>query len=151
MEIWETSKLSNTMVPPSHQSNNYINCGFGEPKMQSPSRCDKRTARYGPANNPVSCTAYRAENGNLGKLDAVENNGTSFAPKECLYQKVDVGMETPKIQSLSRCDKRTGRYGPAITRFHATRMRPRMENWETLKLSKTVVPPLHQSNGYIKR
>ena len=79
--------------------------------MQSPSRCNKRTGRYSPGNNPVSCNAYRAENGNLGKFEAVENNGTAFAPKQCLYQKVAVGMENPKMQSPSWCNKRTGRYG----------------------------------------
>ena len=80
------------------------------PKLQSPSRCNKRTGRYGPANNPVSCTAYRHENGNLGSFEAVENNGAAFTPKQSLYQKVHVGMENPKIQSPSRCNKCTGRY-----------------------------------------
>ena len=50
------------------------------PKIQSLSRCNKRTGRYGQANNPVSCTAYSAENGNFGKFEAIENNGTAFAP-----------------------------------------------------------------------
>ena len=31
-----------------------------------------------------------AENGNLGNFEAVENNDTSFAPKQCLYEKVAV-------------------------------------------------------------
>ena len=81
--------------------------------MQSPSCCNKRTGRYGPANSQVSCTVYRAENGNLGNFEAVGNNGTAFAPKQCLYQKVAVGMENIKMQSLSRCNKPTGRFGPA--------------------------------------
>ena len=67
------------------------------PKMQSMSWCDKRTGHTRPANNQVSCTAYRAENGNLGNFEAVENDGTTFEPKQCLYQKVAVGMENPKI------------------------------------------------------
>ena len=58
------------------------------PKMQLPSQFNKRTGRYGLGNNPVSCTADRAENGNLGNFEAVENNGTAYAPKQCLYQKV---------------------------------------------------------------
>ena len=67
------------------------------PKMQSLSLCNKRTGRYGPANNPESFTASRAENANLGKFEAVENNGTAFAPKQCLSQKLTVGMENPKM------------------------------------------------------
>ena len=84
------------------------------PKMQSLSRCYERTGRCGRANNPVSCTAYRAEIGNVGNFEAVENNGTSYAPKQCLYQKVAMDMENPKMQSFSRCYKRTGRYGRVI-------------------------------------
>ena len=66
--------------------------GMDNPQMQSLSWCNKYTGRYGPANNTVSCTAYRAGNANLGKFEAVENNGTAFAPKQCFYQKVAVGM-----------------------------------------------------------
>ena len=87
-----------------------------------------------------------AENGNLGKFEAVLNNGTAFAPKQCLYQNVAVGMEIPKMESLSRFNKRTGQ----ITQIHAPRIGPRMETWEFSKLSKTMVPPLHQGNVYIK-
>ena len=79
--------------------------------MQSPSRCNKHTGCYCPENNPVLCTVYGAEIGNLGNFEAVENNGTTFAPKQWLYQKVDVDMENSKIQPPSRCNKRTGRYG----------------------------------------
>ena len=87
--------------------------GMENPQMKSPSRCNKRTGHYGTANNPVSCTAYWAENGNLGMFNAVESNGTDFAPKQSLYQKVAVGMENPKIKLPSRCKIRTGCYGPA--------------------------------------
>ena len=47
----------------------------------------------------------------MGNIEPVEKNGTTFAPKQCLYQKVAVGMENPKMQSPPRCNKRTGRYG----------------------------------------
>ena len=82
------------------------------PKMQSPSRCNKRTGRYGPGNNLVSCNAYRAENANLANFEAVENKVAAFAPKQCLDQKVAAGMENPKMQSPSGCIERIGRYGP---------------------------------------
>ena len=51
--------------------------------MEPNSRCNKRTGRYVPANHLVSCTAYRAENANLANFEAVENNVTAFAPKQC--------------------------------------------------------------------
>ena len=87
--------------------------GMENTKMQSPSRCNKRSWHYGPANNAVSRAAYRSENGNVGNFKAVESHDTAFAPKQCSYQKVAVGMENRKMQSLSRCNKRTGCYDPA--------------------------------------
>ena len=84
--------------------------GMENSVMESLSRCIKCTGRSGPANNPLSCTAYRAEYANSGIFDAIESNGTAFAPKHCLYQKVAVGMENPKIESLSQCKKRNGHY-----------------------------------------
>ena len=84
--------------------------GMENPKIQSPSRYNKRTGRYGSANNPDCCTACKADDGNLGNLEAVDHNGTVFAPKQCLYAKVAMGMENPKILLPSRCNKRTWRY-----------------------------------------
>ena len=121
------------------------------PETHSPSQWNKRSGRYGPANNHVSCTAYRAENGNLGNFEAVGNNGTAFPPKQCLYQKVGVVMENRKCNRLRGAIKALGVTVRQITRFHAPRKGRRMEIWETSKLSKTMITPLHQSNVYIKR
>ena len=96
--------------------------------MQSLSRNNKRTARYALKNNPVTCTAYRAEYVNLGILDAVESNGTTFVPKQCFCQNVAVGMENPKIKSLSRCNKRTGRYDPGKNPVSCTAYRAEYAN-----------------------
>ena len=41
---------------------------------------------------------HRAENGNLGIFEAVENHGKAFASKQSSYQKVAVDMEHPKMQ-----------------------------------------------------
>ena len=38
-----------------------------------------------------------AENGNLGKFGAGDHNGTVFAPKECSYLKVAMGMQSQKM------------------------------------------------------
>ena len=56
---------------------------------------------------------YRAENGDLGNFEAVDRNGTAFAPKECLLQKVATCMENLKMEPLCQCNKRTGHYGLA--------------------------------------
>ena len=87
--------------------------GMDNPKIQLPFVCNKRTGRYGPANNLNSCTTCGAENGNLGKFEAVDHNGTAYAPKQYLYQKVAMGMENPKMQLPFLCNKRSGRYGPS--------------------------------------
>ena len=66
----------------------------------------------GPPKNVVSCASYWDENGNLANFEAVEKNGTAFEPMQCLYQNVAEGMENPKRESHSRCNKRIGRYDP---------------------------------------
>ena len=112
--------------------------------MQLTSRYNKLTGCYGPAYTPVSSTVYRVENGNLGNFEAVENNGTAFAPKQCLHQKVAVGMENAKIQSPSRCNKRTGRYGPEIHRVSSTLNRAEngnLRNFEAVENNGTALTP----------
>ena len=119
------------------------------PKMQSLSRCNKRTGRYSPENNPVLCTAYRAEYVNLGISHAVKSKGIAFQPKQCLYQKVAVGLENPEIKSLSRCNNRTARYGPAKIPVSCTAYWAEYSNLGILDALE-MVPPLHQSNIYTK-
>ena len=80
MEIWETSKVSKTMVPLCNKAM-FISkgsCGYGKPKNTIAYRCNKHTGRFGPQIHPVSGTVYRAENGNLGNFEAVKNNGTGL-------------------------------------------------------------------------
>ena len=110
--IFEAVENNGTAFAPKQSLYQNVAVGMENPKMQSPSRCNKGTGRYGPGNNPVSCTALRAENGNLGNFEPVENHGTALASKQWLHQKVAVGMENPKMQPSSQCNKRTGRYGP---------------------------------------
>ena len=121
--IFDAVESNGTAFAPKQTLNQSVAVGMENPKIKLISRCNKRTGRYGPAKNPVSCTAYRAEYTNLGIFDAVESNGTAFAPKQCFYQKVAVGMENPKIQSLSRCNKRTGPYGPENNQLLCTAYR----------------------------
>ena len=42
---------------------------------------------------------YRAENGNLCKFESTYRHVTVFAPKQCLYQKEAIGMESLKMYS----------------------------------------------------
>ena len=59
-------------------------------------------------------------------------------------------MENLKMQSLCQCNKRTGRYGPEITRFHTPPYRAdngNLWNFEAVDHNGTVVAPkqcLHQ-------
>ena len=46
---------------------------------------------------------YSAENGNLRKSGSTFRHGTVFARKQCLYQKVATGMESPILHSSYRC------------------------------------------------
>ena len=42
-------------------------------------------------------TSYVAEYGNLVNFEGFDRSGTVFAPKECLYEKVAMGMEILKM------------------------------------------------------
>ena len=80
--------------------------------------------RFLGAVNPLAVTGlqstrfdaspYMAAIGNLGKFGATFRLGTVFAPRQCLYQKEATGVGSLKMESLSRCSKPTGGYGPAI-------------------------------------
>ena len=45
----------------------------------------------------VHTPPYRADNGNLVKFEVVDHLVTVFAPKQCLYQKVAVVLQNPKM------------------------------------------------------
>ena len=40
---------------------------------------------------------YGSEYGNLVNFEAFNHNGTAFAPKQCFYQKVAMGVENLKV------------------------------------------------------
>ena len=40
---------------------------------------------------------YGTDSGNLGKFEAVDHHGTVFPPRQCLYQKVAVVMQSLKM------------------------------------------------------
>ena len=61
---FEPVENNGTVFPPKECSYQKVAVGMENPNMELPSRCNKRSGRYDPANNPVSCTAYCAEKGN---------------------------------------------------------------------------------------
>ena len=71
-------------------------------KMYSSTRWKSRTYLCEPVHYHVSCEVVQ---GRERKLGSTYRHGTVFAPKECLYQKEDTGMESPKsvfIQSVQK-------------------------------------------------
>ena len=139
MRIFEAVEDNVTVLAPRQCLHLKVAMGMEYLKMLSLSRCNKRTGRYGPANNPGSWTEKSPKTGNLGIFEDVKENGTVFAPRQWLHQKVAMGMENLKMQSLSPCNKRTGRYGPSNNLLSWTEKAPKMEIWEFSKLSKTMV------------
>ena len=93
----------------------------------------------------------KAKNGNLGIFEAVEANDAVFIPRHCLHQNVAIRIENLNMQSLSPCNKPLGVTARQITWFHASLKSPKKESWVFSKLSKTMVPSIHQGNVYIKR
>ena len=96
--IFEAVEDNGTVFAPRQCLHQKVATGLENLKMQSLARYNKCTGRYGPANNPVSCTEKSPKNGNLGIFKAVEDNGVFFAPRQCLHEKVAVGMEYLKMQ-----------------------------------------------------
>ena len=120
--------LSIAMVPCLHQSNVHI----------KRTRWRRRAQKYNPCVSPKSeqaCTGlqttpshaaqYRADIGNLRNFGDTYRHNSVFAPKQCAHQKEATGMER--------------------------RTRPTIEIWRNLGLPISMVPPLHQTNVYIKR
>ena len=58
-----------------------------------------------------------AQKGKLGIFEAVEDNGTVFAPRQCLLKKVAMGMENLEMQSFLGAINAQGVTALEITRF----------------------------------
>ena len=110
MEICETSTLPSPMVPRLHQSNGYIKRKLRAWRVL---KCiplvgaDTVLTSAVPQTTPFHGGLYRAQNGNMQTLDPTNLHGTSFAPKERLYQNEATGMESSKMYCPSRCRYRT--------------------------------------------
>ena len=114
MEICEISGLPIPLVPRLLQSNGYI-----KRKLQV-RRVQKCIALVGAETVLTSAkrktTAlfwgqYRADNGNMRNFGPTYSHGTTFAPKQWLYQKKATGMESSKMYSPSWCRNSTHQCG----------------------------------------
>ena len=110
MEICETSALPISMVPRLHQSNGHIK------RMLRAWRVQKCIALVGAdtvlttawkQSTPFHGGGYRVQNGNMRKFGPTNPHGTAFSPKQWLYQKEAMGMESPKMYCPSRCRHHT--------------------------------------------
>ena len=89
----------------------------------------------------------------MRKFGPTNPHGTAFAPKQWLYQKEAIGMESSKMYNPSRCRYCTYQCGAAIEvpHFMGDSIGPGMEICGTSGQPIPMVPRLHQSNGYMKR
>ena len=87
----------------------------------------------------------------MRKFGRTYQHGTAFPREECLNQKEATGMDTPKMYCSSRWKNPTNLCGSANFRFIRGSIVLRMEICKISGLLISMLPLLHQSNGYIKR
>ena len=105
-EICGIPGLPLSMVPCLPQSNLYIKRKLRICKVQKciPLVGAKTSLTCaGLQTTPSQVSQYRAENRKLRKSGSTIFHGTVLAPKQCLYQKETMGMESPKMYSSCRC------------------------------------------------
>ena len=93
-----------------HQSNHYIKRKLGLWRAQKcipPVGARSALTSADPQNTPTHVRQYRAENGILWKSGVTFPHGAVFAPKESLHHKEARAIESPKMYSPRRCNKRT--------------------------------------------
>ena len=126
MEICETLWLPIPMVPCFHQSNGYMKRKLRVWRAQ---QCialvDEETVftSAGRQTTPFHGGQYRVGNGNMRNFGPTNPHGTSFAPKQCLYQKEAAGMESPKVYALVRAKTVLTSAEPQTTPFHGGQYR----------------------------
>ena len=122
--------------------------GMESSKMYCPSRCRYRTYHCVAANYPISWGLYRVQKGNMRNFWPTNPHGTSFAPKQWLYEKEATGMESSKMYCPSRCRYRTYQ---CVAVNYPVSWGSRKEICKTLGLTIPIIPRLHQSSYILKR
>ena len=100
MQIFETSGLPIAMIPCLHQNNLYIKrklSGCRAHKYHSWVGARRVQTSTGLQIIRIHVSPYRANNANLGNFGASYRHGTMFAPKQSLYQKEALGVQSQKI------------------------------------------------------
>ena len=87
--------------------------GMERPEMYSFRQCKTPLTFWGSQTTLSEGRRYRAGNGNLRKLRRIYRLGTVFAPRQYLYQKTAMGMESPEMYSFSRCKNCSYLCGPS--------------------------------------
>ena len=110
MEICGNSGLHIPMVPRLHKSNGYMKRKLRAWRVQ---KCialvgaNTVLTSSGPETTPFYGRKYRAQNGNMRNLGPTNPHGTVFAPKQWLYKKEAMGIESSKMYCPSWCRYRT--------------------------------------------
>ena len=97
MEICENSGLPIPMVPRLHQSSGYIERKLRIWRVQ---KCNDLVGAEivltsaGPQSTPFHGGRYRGKNGNMQNFEPTNPHGTVFTPKQWLYQKEAMCMES---------------------------------------------------------
>ena len=105
MQISEISGLPIAMVPCLHQNNTYIKRKLYGCRVQKLNFCEGAKSVRTSTNlqlTRIHVSQYRADNANFRNLVSYRH-GTVFAPKQYLYQKEALGMQSTKILSLGWC------------------------------------------------
>ena len=103
------------MVPSLHQGNIYV-------KRKLRAWRDQKCIPLVGAITPYTCAGhqntqsrlmrYRAKTGKLSKLGRTYRHGTVPPPRKYLWQKEATGIESPEMNSASRCNNPTYLCGP---------------------------------------
>ena len=142
------------MVPPLHQSNLYTKRQLRVWRTQ---KCNRVLSAINALDaTPRQITQFHALHiGTRMEIWETSQLSKTMVPtlhQSNLYTKRQLCVwRTQKCNRLLDAINALGVTPKQITRFHALHVVSRREIWESLKLSKTMVPPLHQSNLSTKR
>ena len=116
MEICGTSGLPIPMVERLRQSNGYMKRKLRAWRVQ---KCialvgaDTVLTSSWPKTTPFYWGYYRVQKGNMRSFGPTNPHGTAFSPKQWLYQKETMDMESSKIYFRGWCRYRTFQSGAA--------------------------------------
>ena len=124
-----------TVFAPKQYLYQKVALGMQSTKILSLGWCKKGTNLYGLQITRIYVSPYRSENANFRNFGASYRHGTVFAPKQYLYQKEALGMQSTKILSLGWCKKGTNLYGLQITRIYVSPYRSENANFRNFGAS----------------